>query len=134
MSTTVAAANPPLPLPPVQDNPAKKELTTCQKVGRVFLWILFSIVAVALMVFTAPIFFVGVVVGIIWKDKMLGMVEKIKQIWLNSPWATLGFTVLATALAFPIPLLTGSLLVGGYIGVRFSNYTQQKPEEKLPAN
>ena len=104
--------------------PVKKAPTTCQKVGRVFLWILYTIAATVLMVFTAPIFFVAVIIGITCKKWMLSLVEKVKQIWINRPGATFGLTLLATALAFPIPLMTASVVIGGYLGVRFANYAR----------
>lgn len=105
-------------------SPSKRKeikLTCCQKTAQVAKKIFQAILYIAWMLFQAPLFFTGVIVGTLFPQLMQKAVDKIKELWKKQPCAVIGMTALVTALAFPVTIMASAFIIGGHLGITFSN-------------
>lgn len=101
--------------------------TTCQKAQTVALYTLLAVISLIFMFFQPPLFFTGLIVGVVLKDTILKMIEKIGEVFRRQPWKSIGVTTLATIFAFPVILMAGAFFTGGYLGIRFSDLDKKTP-------
>lgn len=106
----------------------KKDSPRCEKVKRVVKWVFVGLASVAFGFFQPYLFLAGLGVGFIIRvvlpKQLHKVVDRIKSLWKKNPGAVIGIGIAATVIALPAPLITASLLLGGYLGVKMAEYAK----------
>jgi hypothetical protein len=78
------------------------------------------IVAIALFIMNPAVFMTGMIVGVVWDDKMDETIDKIVNIFMNHPVYVVIGLVVTSVLCLQVTSGAASFLYGGYMGSRLS--------------
>lgn len=116
-------------------NPPKSRTHRSPTVDKIYKFIkafFYTVFAIAFMFIEAPFFWAGFLVGVVLKDQMKKMVERIISLWLAKPILTTIAIVAASLAAFPIVICATAFFYGADLAVKFVDYSQ-KPTKKSAA-
>jgi hypothetical protein len=74
----------------------------------------------------------GVIVSVVWPDKVNNIIERIKLIFIKLPWHGLAVIGIGAFFALPVIVGAGSLLGGAYVGCILSQWAQERENKTNP--